>query len=571
MSIFALSRLRRLAAAFSARLLVLSCALFVGLAAPAGAHEGEDHTHDAPPPPAAVGPRLAVQSELYQVVAALKGGALAIHLDDARTNEPIRGASLTLNIGGEDATALAQGDGLFALASQKLAGAGPLELVFSIVAPGGDDLLIATLNRPQEVAASGLAAPPSPLVLSFAALLVGVALGALLFRRRGGAGAANLSLAGLAPAGLALAGLATLALAGAQGQAFAHEGHDHGAAAQAPALAGDAPQRLPDRSVFLPKPSQRLLEIRTQPASRAPTQKTVSLAGRVIVDPNRGGLVQSAMGGRVAPLEAGLPRLGQWVARGETLARIEPALALADRTTISERLGEIDQAIAMAEAKLRRLKQLSERGAAPQSQLFDTETELDGLRKRREIVRDTRIEPETLRAPVAGVIAAVKAQAGQVVAPQDALFQIVDPKGLLVEALAYADLSPASITRASAHAADGATMELRFVGYGRALQQQASLVHFSIENAPDGLNVGQPLAIVAATGPDVVGVVLPREALVRGPNGESLVWRHVAPEIFEPAPVRSERLDAGRVLVRAGVSEGERIVVRGAELINQVR
>jgi hypothetical protein len=35
--------------------------------------------------------------------------------------------------------------------------------------------------------------------------------------------------------------------------------------------------------------------------------------------------------------------------------------------------------------------------------------------------------------------------------------------------------------------------------------------------------------------------------------------------------VRTEPFDAARVVIRAGLGEGERIVVRGAELINQVR
>jgi len=35
--------------------------------------------------------------------------------------------------------------------------------------------------------------------------------------------------------------------------------------------------------------------------------------------------------------------------------------------------------------------------------------------------------------------------------------------------------------------------------------------------------------------------------------------------------VRTEPFDATRVLIAAGIGEGERIVVRGAELINQIR
>jgi membrane fusion protein, heavy metal efflux system len=35
--------------------------------------------------------------------------------------------------------------------------------------------------------------------------------------------------------------------------------------------------------------------------------------------------------------------------------------------------------------------------------------------------------------------------------------------------------------------------------------------------------------------------------------------------------VRTEPFDATRLVIRAGVAEGERIVIRGSELINQIR
>ncbi len=66
------------------------------------------------------------------------------------------------------------------------------------------------------------------------------------------------------------------------------------------------------------------------------------------------------------------------------------------------------------------------------------------------------------------------------------------------------------------------------------------------------------------------GIIISRDAVVRGGNGESVVWRHIEAELFEPRPVRTEPFDATRVLIAAGVGESERIVVRGAELINQI-
>jgi len=533
--------------------LILIASLFLaGLSA--NAHEGHDHGAPQAQPPATAVPRIALQSDPYQLVAILRGDTLTVHLDEFATNEPVRDAAISVTIGAEDVVARTISAGLFQLVSPKLAGTGALELVFAISGPMGDDLLIGTLQRP--LAVSAIHTHLSPFWIASGSLAAGLVLGVALtgWRRRA-----------MAPAAAILVGLFL-----PTDRARAHEGHDHGAPPPA-VVSGDAPQRLPDRSVFLPKASQHLLDIRTRVTANETAQKGVTLVGRIIVDPNRGGLVQSISGGRILAAEGGLPRLGQQVKRGDLLALIEPALPQADRTTISERSGEIEQAIAVAEARLRRLRPLAERGIAPQSQIVDAETELEGLRRRREIVRETRVEPEALRAAVDGVIAAAKVQAGQVVQPQDVLFQIVDPQGLIVEALAFADVLPAAATRGSAMTADGTGLRLRMLGYGRALQQQAMLVHFAIEDAPDHLSAGQPVTVMAATGGDVTGIVLPREALVRGANGEQLVWRHVEPERFEPASVRADMLDAGRIVIRAGVKAGERIVVRGADLINQVR
>src|SRR5207244_9830780 len=138
---------------------------------------------------------------------------------------------------------------------------------------------------------------------------------------------------------------------------------------------------------------------------------------------------------------------------------------VADRTTISERAGELEQMIAVAEAKLKRLRPLAERGVAAQSQIIDAETELEGLYRRRDVVRETRVAPEVLRAPMDGVVAISRVVSGQVVQAQDVLFQIVDPKTLWVEAYDYGDSDPATLKHASAAGVGGSPMKLAFQGW----------------------------------------------------------------------------------------------------------
>ena len=212
--------------------------------APLAAHEG--HDHGAPPAPVATAgsPRVALHSDAYELVGIMRGDRLTLFLDRYAGNAPVTDAGLVVTIGtGADVAAIPTPEGTYVVASDRLVGAGPLELVFAITHPGGDDLLIGTLDRPAAPAAgasagSGHASPqaasvviagrPVPvLYLAMgAALAVGLLLGATLRRSR--------------PA-LSMAGLVLVLLIAGTGLASAHEGHDHGEAAKAAPPAGDTP------------------------------------------------------------------------------------------------------------------------------------------------------------------------------------------------------------------------------------------------------------------------------------------------------------------------------------------
>jgi cobalt-zinc-cadmium efflux system membrane fusion protein len=549
-------------------LLPLAALSLLHLSGLAFAHGGEDHG-DVPASAAALhaAPRVVARTDQYELVGILKAERLVIFLDRFADNAPVTDATIMVSINGTDAQAQRDADGTYSVASKALAGTGAVDFVFNVSAPSGDDLLIGSLKLPPAIEG----APPStsathplgmirqlaadrgsPVILTLGALLLGVCLG--LFAR----GRKLLSLA---------TAIGVVTLLAFSGVVFAHDGHDD----VPPAAAADTPQRLPDGSVVVPKPSQRILDVRTQVAKSTTAVKAVSWVGRVISDPNRSGLVQSINGGRVTAPDSGLPRLGQAVNKGDLLAMIEGPIIPADRATISEKLGDIEQQTALTQAKLARARQLLVTNAGTRMAVTDAEIELEGLKRRAEIVRGIRGAPEQLRAPVGGVIATTRVVAGQVVQAQDVLFQIIDPQSLWVEALVYSDAAPNRIDGASALATDGTKLKLAFQGVSRALQQQASVVQFSIVDPPAALSVGQPVTVMAPAGEATTGIIVPRDAVVKSGNGELLVWRHADPERFEPLPVRAEAFDAAHLVIRAGVKDGERIVVRGAELINQVR
>jgi cobalt-zinc-cadmium efflux system membrane fusion protein len=538
------------------------------------AHDDDDG--GGPATVASAWPRVTAQSELYEVVGILKAGRLTVFLDELATNEPVVDAALALTIGdAAPVTAEPTAGGTYVVSSPRLTGSGPVNILFSVSATIGSDRLMGTLQLPEQ----GMPATASPstatspwarltgwltvsiqnlLLLSLVSFLLGI-LSGHFFRSRQ-----------LVPAFLTSAGAAAVFVV-LIGAALGHGQDGRVDSAPVGTAMSDAPRRLPDGDIWLAKPTQRLLDVRTITARPETTQRAVNLIGRVIADPNRTGLVQSISGGRVIAPEAGLPHIGQTVAKGQVLAEIERALPQADRTTISEKAGEIEQLFAVTEAKLKRLRQLAERGVALQSLVIEAEIELEGLRRRRDSIRETRLEPEVLRAPTSGVIALAKVVPGQVVHAKDIMFQIVDPKGFWVEALVYGEVAPASLADAAVVGPDGKSTKLVFRGFSRALQQQAAVVHFAIPDVPDDFNIGQPVTVIAKTGAATPGIVVPRDAIARSSNGETIVLEHHEPENFVAVPVRTLPLDATRVIVAAGVKEGERIVIRGADLVNQIR
>jgi membrane fusion protein, heavy metal efflux system len=547
-----------MASALRVALLVLS------LGTPgAHAHEGHDHGNEPPPAPAAVQPRGEAQSDHFELLVTAQGAELVIYLDRFITNEPVPNATIEVETPSGPTTA-APRDGAYRLPAAWLSNGGSFELVMTVTLGETIDILPVTLVVPSTAAQS----PQSVSERTWFARLGTLSTAPMI-----GAGIAGFILGVLAmsfrrrpPAIAALAGAALLVAAT---HADAHEGHDHGPPKAAVQASGDQAVRQADGIVFVPKPLQRIFAIRTVMTENGKFRRSVELPGRIIPDPDASGYVQASVGGRIGPPPNGFPRLGARVRKGDILAYVTPPLQAIDVSDMRQRQGELDQQIAIVERRLKRFETLAPSGAVARSQLEETRLELDGLRDRRAALESQRREPEALVAPVDGVVADGTPVAGQIVQSNAVVFHIVEPSKLWVEALSFQALGKAA--NASARTASGATLTLAFRGAGFADRSQSVPVHFAIESDRGGLRPGEFVSVYAQTGEPVSGLVLPRTAAVRAANGQHFVFEHVTAERFEPKPVRIEPLDAARVLVLDGIGRGRRIVVQGAELLDQVR
>ncbi|MFG1344023.1 HlyD family efflux transporter periplasmic adaptor subunit [Xanthobacter autotrophicus DSM 431] len=533
------------------------CSLLAGLVPVAGAmaHEGHDHGAPATPQATTLAPRAEAASADFELVAVLRDGTLAIHLDRFADNTPVEDATIELDTPEGSQTAKPTQPGTYSVPAPFAARPGAHDLAFTVTAGGTADVLAATLIAPEVPApAEPSATAPAALALlggSQLGLLSGVIIGFLAailvmsLRRR----TAALVLA----TGLGLASVAFPPSA---------------QAADAPKPSTrDAAQRLPDGSVIVPKPSQRILGVRTIVTASGSHARTVELPGRVVPDANASGLVQTAVGGRLAPPQGGFKPLGTKVAAGEILAFVHPPIGASDLKDLEQQGYELDQQIAIVKRRYERLSAIQ--NAVTRREVEETEIELKGLQTRRATLERVQREPEALRAPVAGVIATSDAVAGQMADPNTVVFRIIAPDRLWVEALGF---SPdVGRSGASGRLSDGRSVTLAFLGAGISDRSQALPLQFSVTAGAEQLRPGQFLTVLAEAGAPRAGIAIPRTAVVRGANGQTIVYEHVTAERFMAREVKTEPLDAGRVLVVAGLPPGRRVVTDGAELIDQIR
>ena len=586
--------------------LVLIIALLLGpagqtaLAAP-GAHgpDGE-HLDAAPRALAAHGepPRFETLTERFELVGRLQDDGLSLLINRFETSEPVLEARIDIAIDDRTATARFRADpGDFVLDDHAVLDAlrlpGDHPLVISVFAGEDSDLLDAILRVPapditteagqRQHWLAGLAALIALATLIALAVLARAAWRTVRARRRSkpdSAIAAILAPFLVTPATLLVLsfGAAAIVPTAARAAPGAHGPNGEHLDA-APATAAGGLRRLPDGSVNVPILAQRRLGVRTRIAVASAAHATVELTGRIVMDPNAGGLVQPGQGGRVEAGPRGFPVVGQAVSQGEILGWVRH---LPDPYARAGQQGQLTQLRAdrqLAAQRLRRLESLA--GTVARKEIEAARADLASLVDHERRIDASLSDREPLAAPVSGVIVRAAAVAGLVVEPRERLFEIVDPTRLMVEAVTADPTLPDRLADAFLHEAPGA--RLTMAGAGRALRDGVLPLMFRLRSVVEGqalplspplalpLALDQPVTLIARLAERLDGYVLPARAVVRNAANEPVVWIKSGAERFIPQSVRYQMLDATTVVVLAGLGADNRVAVEGASLLAQIR
>lgn len=354
--------------------------------------------------------------------------------------------------------------------------------------------------------------------------------------------------------------------------------------------AGEEPAG-PEPISFL-KEQQWQIPFATAFATQGAVVPTIEVAGEVTTPPSGQADVGAAIAGRVVAPARGLPRPGQSVRRGQLLATIAPAPAA------PEAGARADLAVVEAEARVQAARAAVERAERLIADRAISQREVDEARRELRVAEEAVQAARRARdvfsgaasgrgggtyrvtAPIDGVVVEIHATAGKSVTSGEILLRIVNLSELWIRA--RVPEQQAAIIRSDQDAAfklpgldtwlpldvtgEGAVASV--VNVGRVVDRRSRTVDviYALQEPDARLRVGAMVRVAVPVGAPWQGVVVPRGALLED-DGRSVVYVQVEGEAFEERTVRVGPRSGALVGIERGVSAGERIVTRGANVI----
>ena len=311
--------------------------------------------------------------------------------------------------------------------------------------------------------------------------------------------------------------------------AWSGPGHDHGDET-ATAVPGDGPRRLPTGEVFLPKPAQRQLNVRTLPALLEQHARVIELNGKVVIDPQSGGLVQTSAGGRFEAPSNGVPGLGQAVKKGEILGYVVATQAPLDRASQQAELAQLKAQLSLAENRLQRVQQLQD--TIPKKEQQAALAEMQSLKGQVAALASGVGAKEVLRAPTNGVVSSSNALSGKVFEAGALVFEVNNPGVVRIDANWFEGVMPPVFASAKVMSA-GEVISLNYLGAAGAVRDQSLTLAFENRTLNKSrFATGQLVKVYAEQAEKIEGIAVASSALVKNAANQTIVWVKVETETY---------------------------------------
>ena len=283
-----------------------------------------------------------------------------------------------------------------------------------------------------------------------------------------------------------------------------------------------------------------------------------------VIQPEAGRFAQ--VGAPVAGLidPAGLanaPAPGQRVARGQVLAVLAPSLGEGGGAAIADARARLRE----AQDEYDRARRLYAVEAVPHRRVHEAEIRLAAAREALSGYGGGAGGRVAVRSPVAGVVSERHVTPGARVEAGAPLFTVVDASVVWlrvnVPAAQAASVSRTAGVEFRVEGSPRTYVARRVVSVGTVIDSLSRTVPvlFEVGNPDASLKVGANASVAVRTGLRQAGVVVPSTAVLEE-DGRPIAYVQPDGEAFEKRELSLGGRDGDRVLVRAGIKAGERVV-----------
>lgn len=334
---------------------------------------------------------------------------------------------------------------------------------------------------------------------------------------------------------------------------------------------------------------QWLIHLKLALVEEAQMPEQIYSTGRLVPEPSRRAVVAPPVAGIIA--SRALPRIGQYVARGEMLAmlvqtptaaeaaqiQIENSRIEAERRRLAQAEIEARARLSAAGAEADRAKRLLEQKAYSQRQFEAAEADRQAaqavLAAIQEQLKTLHTAPSTsnyeVAAPISGTVVDVRKAAGEEVRPGEAILEIVSLDVLWVEAPIFEkDLGRLSKNMEAAFtttAYPGKEFRGRLINISAIVDEhtRAAQAVFEVPNPSRELRLGMQANVRLGLGKRAQVLLVPKESILDN-EGKKIVYVLRTGEEFERRDVVVGDEYGGKVAVVSGIRPGERVVTQGA-------
>ncbi len=323
----------------------------------------------------------------------------------------------------------------------------------------------------------------------------------------------------------------------------------------------------------LPSTAQSRVPVSATEVTRREIFQTVPMTGTVTSE--RSARLSAATSGLVHVLNVDA---GYQVARGDVLLELDPELVQLQLQSAEAQVTQARSELADARRRLAEAEELVPKASIAESTVRDREAEvaLDEATLQQALaeagLQRALLARHQVRAPFDGVVSSKLTELGEWVNPGQAVFELVAIDTIRLDFSVSEDFLPAIAPGGrvgyTLNARPGETWDGEVATVVPVTDRNARTFMLRVRPAEQrplllpGMSVTATLKL--PTGRD--GLVVPRDALLRYPDGRTVVWT-VGDDIVSEHRVQTGLQFDGMVEIRDGIDAGDRVVVEGNEAL----